>query len=368
MEQIIIRDYKELDEYFISKKIKKILLVCGKSFHMLDISNYFKGLKNKLGIEVVCFSEYKPNPEYESVVKGIEYYRASRCDCIVAVGGGSAIDVAKCIKLYANMKLDKSYLTQRIVPNEIPFCVMPTTAGTGSESTSFAVIYFKGEKQSVKDNSCIPEAVYFDASVLEMLPEYQRKATMLDALCHAVESYWSVNSTDESRQFAAKAISMIIEYKELYLNNDPIGNVKMLIAANLAGKAINITQTTAGHAMCYKLTTLYGIAHGHAAALCVSVLWPYMLLNIADCIDPRGVEYIEGMFCELAFAMKSTTAEAAADRFKRIVDEMQFNKITETDPDRYLTLQNGVNLERLKNNPVLLSQSCINGMYHEILN
>ena len=147
---------------------------------------------------------------------------------------------------------------------------MPTTAGTGSEATRYAVIYFDGEKQSISDYSCIPSAVLMDASVLKTLPIYQKKSTMMDAFCHAIESYWSVNSSEESRQYSRRAIQLIMENKDLYIGNDETGNTQMLKAAHLAGKAINLTQTTAGHAMCYKLTSLYGIAHGHAAALCVS--------------------------------------------------------------------------------------------------
>lgn len=92
------------------------------------------------------------------------------CDLIIAVGGGSAMDVAKCIKLYAYMDPGINYLEQKIVPNDIPLLAVPTTAGTGSEATRYAVVYYKGEKQSVCDESCIPSAVLMDASVLKTRP------------------------------------------------------------------------------------------------------------------------------------------------------------------------------------------------------
>ena len=116
-----------------------------------------------------------------------------------------------------------------------------------------------------------------DASALKTLPIYQKKSTMMDALCHSIESYWSVNSTEESNKYSKQAIQTILENKDAYLANKDLGNANMLKAAYLAGKAINITQTTAGHAMSYKLTSLYGIAHGHAVAICISKLWEYML-------------------------------------------------------------------------------------------
>ena len=127
------------------------------------------------------------------------------------------MDVAKCIKLYSNMDENESYLKQRIVPNDIPFIAIPTTSGTGSEATRFAVIYYNGEKQSVADYSCIPQAVLIDPSTIRTLPEYYRKTAMLDALCHAIESFWSINSTEESLKYSADAIRVITEYKDAYL-------------------------------------------------------------------------------------------------------------------------------------------------------
>ena len=95
-------------------------------------------------------------------------------------------------------------------------------------------------------------------------------------LCHSMESFWSVNSTEESKQYSREAIQLMMKYKNAYLANEAIGNTAMLKAANIAGKAINITQTTAGHAMCYKLTSLYGIAHGHRKSIVqCGIMAPY---------------------------------------------------------------------------------------------
>ena len=276
MQQILTAsaDYVELDEYFVQSGAKSILLVCDSAFGFLRIKDYFETLEARKGIRVVKFSDFQPNPLYESVVKGVEIFHENKCGLIAAVGGGSAIDVAKCIKLYSNMDSSENYLKQQIVPNDVPLFAVPTTAGTGSEATRYAVIYYNGAKQSVTDYSCIPSTVLFDASALKTLPMYQKKATMMDALCHAIESFWSVNSNEESMGYSQQAIEMIVANKASYLANEDAGNENMLKAANIAGKAINITQTTAGHAMCYKLTSLYGIAHGHAAAPCDKALIP----------------------------------------------------------------------------------------------
>ena len=153
---------------------------------------------------------------------------------------------------------------------------MPTTAGTGSEATRYAVIYYNDAKQSITSKSIIPSTVLMDPNALKTLPVYQRKATMCDALCHAIESFWSVNSNEESKKYSRAAIKGVLKNMQGYFENTEEGNAGMLRAAYDAGKAINITQTTAGHAMCYKITSLFGCAHGHAAILCDRVLFSWM--------------------------------------------------------------------------------------------
>ena len=358
--------YKELDDYFVENQVKKVLLVCDMSISFLKLNHYFETLEERIGVKVIRFSDFNPNPLYESVVKGVEVFIKESCDMIAVVGGGSAMDVAKCIKLYANMDHTGNYLEQEIVPNDIRILALPTTAGTGSEATRYAVIYYKGEKQSVADYSCIPDTVLMDSSVLRTLPLYQKKATMMDAFCHAIEAYWSVNATKESQQYSKEAIQLIIANWKLYLENDDIGNENMLRAANIAGKAINITQTTAGHAMCYKLTSLYGIAHGHAAALCVSGLWPFMLQNTEKCIDSRGMEYLQNVFEEIAEAMGCADSKEAVECFKDIVNELAL-EIPQAKEEDLVLLKGSVNTVRLKNHPVKLMEEDIEKIYRGIL-
>ena len=249
MKQTVIRadgEYGKLDSWFA--KARSVMLVCGNSIEKQKIYDYLLNQPKGNDLKISRFSDFTPNPDYESVVRGVRIFREQKCDAIVAIGGGSAIDVAKCIKLYANMANDGEdglFLKTPVIPNDIPFLAVPTTAGTGSEATRFAVIYYKGNKQSIADDSCIPDCVLFDGSTLKTLPLYHKKATMLDAFCHAIESFWSVNSTDESKSYSKSAIQEILKASEEYLNNTDEGNSKMLEAANLAGRAINITQTTA---------------------------------------------------------------------------------------------------------------------------
>ena len=372
MEQKIIsaeNNYRELDHWFLNNGLEKVLLVCGKSIARQNINKYFETVQERLGVKVIRFMDFAPNPYYESVVKGVELFRQEGCQGIIAVGGGSAMDVAKCIKLYSNMKgngADGDYLKQVIVPNDIPFLAMPTTAGTGSEATRYAVIYYDGAKQSVADTSCIPGTVLMDSSVLKTLPEYQKKSTMMDALCHAIESFWSVNSTEESQVFSREAIERIMANKDAYLTNTDEGNEAMLRAANLAGKAINITQTTAGHAMCYKITSIFGCAHGHAAALCNRVLFPWMIEKTDRCIDARGREYLKRTLDEIGLALGCKDAASGAQKFAELFDSLCLD-VPAATKEQFQTLKTSVNPVRLKNHPIELDEERIDDLYHKIL-
>ena len=361
-----------MDWYFSQphnrQKIRMIMLVSDLPLEAFEITRYFtKDLPERLGVGLVVFDRFKPNPDYESVVEGVRVFKESGCDAVVAVGGGSSMDVAKCIKMFATLDEGQNYLEQEIIPNKIPFLAVPTTAGTGSEATRFAIVYYQGKKQSVTDESCIPDAVVMDPSVLKTLPDYQRKATMLDALCHAIESYWAVASTEESRSYSAEAIRLIFDNVFGYLANNPKQNEQMLRAANLAGKAINITRTTAPHAFGYNLTTVYGVAHGHAVALCMKALFPLTIDRaFVSCNDPRGADYLEGVLREMAKLMGCQTAAAASKKFGEFVDGLELEKPAFSEGD-FEKFTNTVNPERLANHPVAISDSEIKDIYREIL-
>lgn len=361
-------DYSLLDKYFIKNNIKKIFIVCGKSYNNLSIKKYLDEISNKMDICLEFFTEFEPNPVYESVVNGVLKFKNSNSDLILAIGGGSALDVAKAIKLFSTLDDSKNYLEQTIIENDVLLWAMPTTAGTGSESTKFSVIYYKGEKQSINHKSLIPSLVIMDYTVLNSLPIYQKKVTMLDALSHAIESYWSVNSTDESIKLSRQAIKKILKYKDGYLNNTPEGNKGMLYASNVAGQAINITQTTAGHAMCYKLTSLYNIPHGHATALCLPKLFRYMIDNTDKCSDNRSESYLKQIFNDIADSLNCKSPYEAVDFLENLIDSLELENPKAKSDEDIIILTNSVNAERLKNNPVLLDKDAINNLYCEILN
>ena len=351
MEQVILPHISALTDVL---RDKKVLLVCGNSFDKLDIAAPIRALNP------VYFRDFSPNPLYEDVCKGVELFRSSHCDAILAIGGGSAMDVAKCIKLFAPMDASQNYLTQPYADSGILLCAIPTTAGTGSESTRHAVIYYGGEKQSVSHLSLVPDYACLVPSVLRGLPLYQKKCTMLDALCQAIESWWSVNSTAESIDYSAQAIRLIVDNWQSYIEaGSPEAAQQILLAANYAGRAISITATTAPHAMSYKLTSLYSIPHGHAVALCLPQVWHFLLSGDGPCNDTRGLQHVQDTLAALPIDVCWFEDLLAKLELSRPVSS---NKAADLE-----LLSDSVNPVRLKNNPILPDKSAIKAMYERIV-
>ena len=369
-------NFAAIDRWIAKNGIGRLLLVCdGAIAFQKTLLEKFLSLE-EAGVSVVRFSDFEPNPLYLSAVSGVDVFRKERCDAVLAVGGGSAIDVAKCIRLFSVFRddgRDGGWLGREYSESGIPFLVIPTTAGTGSEATRYAVVYHEGMKQSVASCFCIPDTVILEPEMLKTLPLYQRRSTMADALCHAIESYWSVNSTDESKRFAREAISGILGNMDGYLSNTPKGNRGMLKAANYAGKAINITQTTAGHAMCYKLTSTFGAAHGHAALLCDRVLFKAMAVGIRardggypECIDPRGIKYLCETLDELGVLLGGTDAAFGAALLEGIFEKLEL-PVPEATEEQIEAISGEVNPVRLRNHPVRLTRDAIKELYRRIL-
>ena len=229
----------------------------------------------KLFPNAIVFSSFTPNPKYKEMLEGLKLFRSNDCDAIISIGGGSCIDVAKTIKMSINADINDSAPTfkQQYKYNDVKHICIPTTSGTGSESTKHAVLYLNGIKQSIASPSIIPEIVILCPKFIVTVSEYQKKSTMMDALCQCIESLWSRKATAQSRKYAIKGLKIFsISYKK-YLNCDIEAIKNIQIAANYSGKAINISATTAAHAMSYKITSLYQIPHGHAVAICMNAIF-----------------------------------------------------------------------------------------------
>ncbi len=358
-----IRHIEDLEIILKNIASENWMLVCDAAFHFLP--EHIKAVFEKYAARCVPFSDFTPNPSFESVMLGLSKFRDEKCSMIVAVGGGSAIDVAKCIKLFYGVSDPLKYLSEKTEVDyktigDIPLIAMPTTAGTGSEATRHAVIYYNDQKQSIGDSAIIPDIAVLEPSVLRSLPLYQKKSTMLDALCQGIESWWSVNSTSESKEYSRAAVETIRDNWQEYLfsNSDAAAN-KILYAANFAGKAINITATTAAHAMSYKLSSIFRFPHGHAVAVCMPQVWQYLLTHTDRCIDRRGQAYLETVLKEIPVSV---------DWFVSLMKQLDMGNPCAKAPAKAVEiLTDSVNPVRMKNFPVSVDKNEIKSMYERII-
>ena len=374
MSQKIISGIANLPAILKEVDCKKLFLVIDSSYPFLNIKDAIEALPVE---EKVKFSDFTPNPLYEQVCNGIELLKSSNCDTILAVGGGSAIDVAKCIKLAVLAKEGNAAIIPPLVSQclpidgaKIPFIAIPTTAGTGSESTHNAVMYFEGAKQTVTNDGVLPDYAVLEPSVLKTLPLYQKKCTMMDALCQGIESWWSINSTEESYEYSWKTVELIMaNWRNYIFENDEEAAAHIMLAANYGGRAINITQTTAAHAFSYKLTSLYKLPHGHAVAVCLPEIWEYMIGHMDECIDSRGREYLGSIFKMITQTMGCDSSQQAIGVFREMMKDMDLkNPLASNREEEINVLTTSVNPVRLKNNPVVLESNDILELYKRIIN
>ncbi|MDR3069683.1 MAG: iron-containing alcohol dehydrogenase, partial [Propionibacteriaceae bacterium] len=173
-----------LRQVLINSSAQKPMLITANFFDSLPI----KDIIEDWGYPIVRFCDFSPNPKSDEAQAGLKLFDAEGCDALISVGGGSAIDTAKTIKAFKSLPGKAPFWNEPISYLPIPHVAIPTTAGTGSESTYFAVTYCDGVKYSVEHQSLLPDAVALIPELLAKLPDYQRKATLLDALCQCIES------------------------------------------------------------------------------------------------------------------------------------------------------------------------------------
>lgn len=326
-------DISKLSLLFQKYNAKNILCFCGKKS--------FEDIKSKINFNsfnVDFYNDFSNNPKDEEVK--LAYDKLDKnYDLIVAIGGGSVIDFAKVYKYY----LYKN--TNQI----IPLIAAPTTAGTGSEVTSFAVVYIDNVKHSLEDKILLPNDFLIDYKLLYNLSKYQKACTAFDAFAQAIESFWSVNANKTSKDYAKNALMLCRDNLVDYVNQTNEINAKaMAKASNYAGMAINITKTTLPHALSYKFTSDYNLPHGHAVALSLPKVFFYHL-DANHTNDTRGLEYHKNMMSELCEILDIKDISYFTNMLEKIGLEYHLDKLDIKNIDIIIK---SVNTQRLKNNPV----------------
>ncbi len=357
-------------------RTKRIFLVTGGNSY--QSSGAKKILEDKLDkVQITTFSDFEVNPKLRDIKEGIGVFKKTKPDLVIAVGGGSVIDVAKAINsLTANPGSPADYIKgkRQISQPGKPLIAIPTTAGSGSESTHFAVVYIGKTKYSLAHPSILPTIDIIDPSLTFTLSPKQTAASGLDALCQAIEAYWSVNSTSVSKRYSVRAIKLAMKnLKTATTRSTETSRVAMSQAAHLAGKAINVAKTTACHAISYPLTSFFGIPHGHAVALTLSSLLRFNDgITDKDILDKRGVVYVEKTLKKLSTLIAGTpSVRVAASRLDQLLTEVGLErKLSELNIGRNdieLIIKNGFNPDRVKNNPRLLTREALRQILVKLL-
>lgn len=367
--------YKKLYSILEEYSPKKIFLVTGKK-------SYFLSGAEKLLSEFINkynyfrFYDFETNPKLKDLIKGIKIFNREKCDIVIGVGGGSVMDIAKSISILATQKGDlEEFIKGEISLKErqISSIMIPTTAGTGSESTHFSVIYINKTKYSLAHNSMLSNFVILDPLFTKNLPSYITACTSIDALCQAIESFWSTNSTEESRTYSKQAIELIMPNILKNVNNpDRESREKVLVASNLSGRAINIAKTTAAHAVSYPITSYFNVPHGHAVALTLSYFIEFNNnVSLENLQDNRGIKFVKDRMSELFTMLKVETAEKAKGKLLSIMKEINLEtKMYKLGINRNnidIIIENGFNPQRMKNNPRIVDEKDLRNLLGRII-
>ena len=352
----MISTIEDIEKFINDKNFSKIFLLCGKnSFENSGVKRLFYDSIKKKDIKIYYKISNIPNlNELIEIIKEIKLFKPN---LILAIGGGAIIDYAK----IANLVDDRPDIADLIKNYSYPIkkkytelAVIPTTAGSGAEVTSNAVMYVNGIKYSFESELLIPDYFFLVPEFLISAPNNIKASSGFDAIAQALESLVSKKSNLKSVEYASKSIKISLDSFLSFLNNPNLKNAsEMSIASNLAGKAINISKTTAPHATSYPFTSLFNISHGHAVSLFFENFFRFNYDNLEKSetsFDLRkrfelifhlfGVKNIHDFSSKISIIKKKAQLE---DNLKTL--NINIKKSSEE-------IIKGINLLRLGNNPV----------------
>ncbi|MBP5166195.1 MAG: lactaldehyde reductase [Oscillospiraceae bacterium] len=280
-----------------SRGFKKAFVTSDADLLKFGVTAKVTDLLEKAGFAYAVYSDIKPNPTIENVVGGVEAFKASGADCIIAIGGGSSMDTAKAIGvIVANPEFADVRSLEGVAPTKrhaVFTIAVPTTAGTAAEVTINYVItdVEKKRKFVCVDVNDIPEIAVVDPDMMSTMPKGLTAATGMDALTHAIEGYITKGHCAISDMFHLEAIRLISHSLRAAVNNDPDGREGMALGQYIAGMGFSNVGLGIVHSMAHGLSALYDTPHGVACAILL----------------PLGLEY---------------NAPAAGARYRRIAEAM----------------------------------------------
>ena len=313
---------KELPEIIMRHKCTHVLIITDGGIMKLGLTRRLEKALKEAGIPYTIYDKTVANPTTVNVREALELYHKEGCDAIIGFGGGSSMDCAKAVGACA-VKPNQSLAQMKgilKVHKKLPLLMaVPTTAGTGSETTLAAVITDADTryKYAINDFPLIPRYAVLDPKVTLSLPPFITATTGMDALTHAVEAYIGNSTTIDTRRDALKAVKLIFENIDIaYEHGDNIqARRNMLHASFYAGCAFTKSYVGYVHAVAHSLGGQYNVPHGLANA----ILLPLVLREYGSCIDKK----LHRLAIAAGLANKNTPDHEAAELFIRSIEEMK---------------------------------------------
>lgn len=316
---------KRLPALIQSKGVEKVLIVTDKglmSLHLLD--PLFEKL-TEAGIQYTLYDGTQPNPTFDNIEDARSLYVENNCEAIIAFGGGSSMDCAKVAAarvVRPNTPIPKMRGVLKVLRKLPPFFAVPTTAGTGSETTIAAVVTNPKthEKYAINDPVLRPKYAVLDPELTVGLPPHITSTTGMDALTHAVEAYIGHSNTRDTEENAKRAVKMIFDNIEtVYRDGKNIeARGEMLLASYYAGIAFTRAYVGYVHAIAHNLGGMYGIAHGLANA----IILPYVLEYYGESAHKRLAELAEAASITQPGMTDAQKAEAFIAAIRRLNQDM----------------------------------------------
>lgn len=318
----ILNNTDEVADMFCRKGIKRVLMVTDRSIRELGITGHLEERFRKSGIRCYVYDRTVANPTTDNVEEARLMYMKGNCQAIVGFGGGSSMDCAKAVgariaRPHKTLAQMKGILK---VIKRLPMLVaIPTTAGTGSETTLAAVITDARtrHKYPINDFPLIPQYAVLDPEVTRSLPKSVTATTGMDALTHAVEAYIGRSTTADTREDATRAVKLIFDniYKACRDGNDMTARRNMLTAAYLAGSAFTVSYVGYVHAVAHSLGGRYNVPHGLANA----VLLPHVL----ESYGPAAYRKLHELAVVIGISNLQENDRDGAEKFIAAVRDMQ---------------------------------------------